>query len=199
MKQAFGGTPDDPFYGIGQGAKSTPQTYIASSTLVTEAYKMKDFHLIIREAITRMLLTIAAVLFVEDTDQFHLARDHQTEQEFVEQVQAAITFWGMIVLATGDYLKQSKCKVGLVFFDFCNGVPRIKKISKTPSHQFTIPQKENKTVPIPTIEANVGTKSLGVMFDLKNKSQVVFAVNIIDGRKSYLRQSAIRRATRQKG
>ena len=116
-----------------------------------------------------MLLTIAAVLFMDDTDQFHLAKDHQTEQEFVEQIQAAITFWGMIVLATGGYLKQSKCQVGLVLFDFRNGVPRIKKISKTPKHQFTIPQKDDKTVPIPTIEADAGTKSLGVMFDLENK------------------------------
>ena len=75
----------------------------------------------------------------------------------------------MIVLATGGYPKQSNCQVGLVFFDFCNGVPRIKKISKTPSHQFTIPQKDNETVPIPTTKADAGTKSLGVMFDLKNE------------------------------
>ena len=57
-----------------------------------------------------ILLTIAAVLFVDDTDQFHLAKDHQTEQEFVDQIQSAITFWGMIVLATGGYLKQKNAR-----------------------------------------------------------------------------------------
>ena len=145
--------------------------YTASSTLAIEAYKMKGYHPTIRGAITGILLTIAAVLFVDDTDQFHLAKDHQTEQEFVDQIQSAITFWGMIVLATGGYLKQKKCQVGLVFFDFRNGVPRIKKISKTPKHQFTIPQKDDKTVPIPTIEADAGTKSLGVMFDLENEGK----------------------------
>ena len=108
-EQAFGGTPDDPFYGISQGAGSAPPTYTASSTLAIEAYKMKGYHPTIRGAITGILLTIAAVLFVDDTDQFHLAEDHQTEQEFVDQVQSAITFWRMIVLATGGYLKQSKC------------------------------------------------------------------------------------------
>ena len=53
----------------------------------------------------------------------------------------------MIVLATGGYLKQSKCQVGLVFFEFVNGVSRIKKLQKIPKHQFMIPQKDNKMLP----------------------------------------------------
>ena len=58
-----------------------------------------------------------------------------------------------------------------MFFNFVNGVPRVKKISKTPSHQFTIPQKDEQTVPIPTIKAEAGTKLLGVIFDLMNKGK----------------------------
>ena len=91
-KQAFRGTPNDPFYGIIQGAGSVPLTYTASSLLAIEAYKMRDFHPTIRRAITGMVLTLAAILFVDDTAQFHLVKDLQTEKEFVEQVQAAITF-----------------------------------------------------------------------------------------------------------
>ena len=75
-KQAFGGIPDDPFYGISQGARSAPSTYTASSTLAIEAYKTKNFHPIICGPINGMLLIIAAVLFVDDTDQFHLTKDH---------------------------------------------------------------------------------------------------------------------------
>ena len=83
-KKAFGGTADDPFMGISQGAGSAPPTYTASSTLAIEAYKQKDFAPTIRGAITGSLLTLAAVLFVDDTDQFHAAKDGQSEQEFVD-------------------------------------------------------------------------------------------------------------------
>ena len=85
------------------------------------AYKKKGFHPILRSAITGCVLALAAVLFVDNTDQFHMAKDYQTAEEFAQQVQAAITFWGMIVLATGGYLKQSKCQVGLVMFKFVDG------------------------------------------------------------------------------
>ena len=64
------------------------------------------------------MLTLNAVLFVDDTDRFHMGKNYQTAEEFAPQIQAAITFWGMIVLATGGYLKQSKCQVGLVIFKF---------------------------------------------------------------------------------
>lgn len=98
-----------------------------------------------------------------------MSKDNQSKKEFVKQIQAAITFWGMIVFDTGGYLKQSKCQVGLVLFDFVNGCLRVKKLNMTPQHQFTIPQKDNKTLPIPMIVAEKGTKSLGVIFDLLNK------------------------------
>ena len=114
-------------------------------------------------------MTLTAALFVDDTDQFHLAKDDQTEEQFVLQVQAAITFWGMIVLATGGYLKQLKCQVGLVLFRFVDGKARVKTGRLLPEFQFNIPQTGGVTLPIPTIEPGEGTKSLGVVFDLLNE------------------------------
>ena len=112
LKMAFGkvdepfrGSCEDPCYGIGQGAGSALLSYTTLSTVAVTAYKEKDYHPTLCGAITGCLLTLAAALFVDDTDQFHLAEDDQTEEEFILQVQAAITFWGMIVLATGGYLK----------------------------------------------------------------------------------------------
>ena len=100
--------------GLSQGAGSAPPSYLAVSTVAITAYKKKNFHLI--SAITGCLLSLVAALFVDDTGQFHLSRENQSEDEFIRQVQSAITFWGMIVLATGSYLKQSKCQVCPVLF-----------------------------------------------------------------------------------
>ena len=89
----------------------------------------------------------------------------------MQKIQSAITFWGMITLASGGYLKQSKCQVALTLFDFPNGKATVQKAEKLPKHEFVIPQKGDGSVPIPTVGADAGTKSLGVMFDLMNKGK----------------------------
>ena len=135
----FGGSHDDPYYGISQGSGSAPPSYSAVSTVAVSAYKEKNFHPTLKSAITGCLVILAAALFVDDTDLFLLARDDQTEDDFINHVQAAITFWGMIVLATGGYLKQSKCQVGLTLFRFVNGEAKVKSARLLPKFQFTIP------------------------------------------------------------
>ena len=55
---------------------------------------MKDFHPTIRGTITEILLTLVAVLFVDNTDQLHLAKDHQTKKDFIEQVQGPSSLSG---------------------------------------------------------------------------------------------------------
>ena len=51
----------------------------------------------------------------------------------MQKIQSAITFWGMIALATGGYLKQSKCQVALTLFDFPNGKATVQKARNFPS------------------------------------------------------------------
>ena len=77
----------------------------------------------------------------------------------------------MIVLATGGYLKQSKCQVCPVLFCFINGRAVVKKPQFMPDHEFTIPQKGGATVTIPTVDPWSATKSLGVMYDVINKCE----------------------------
>ena len=87
----------------------------------------------------------------------------------MQHIQAAITFWGMLILATGGYIKQSKSQVGLSIFTFVNGRPKLKTGRELPAFQFTIPQKGGSDVPIPTVSAMTGTDSLGVRFNMENK------------------------------
>ena len=87
----------------------------------------------------------------------------------MQHIQDAITFWGILVLATRGLIKQSKSQVGLSCFCFTNGRPTLKKKTTLPTFQFTIPQKDGKDVPIPTVSAMKGTDSLSVKFDMENK------------------------------
>ena len=68
--EPFGGTTSDPCYGIRQGSGGAPLSYTAVFTIAVNAYKEKDYHPTLCSAITGCLLTLAAALFVDDTDQF---------------------------------------------------------------------------------------------------------------------------------
>ena len=88
----------------------------------------------------------------------------------MQHIQDAITFWCILILATGGFIKQSKSQVGLLCFRFVNGKLTLKEKTDLPSFQFTIPQKDGKDVPpILIVSVMKGTKSLGVKFDLENK------------------------------
>ena len=85
--------------------------------MAVKAYKTKGFHTPLQGSITGCLLTLAAVLFVDDTVLFLRADDGQSEEEFIRKIQSTVTFWGMVALATGGYLKQKKCQVALTLFN----------------------------------------------------------------------------------
>ena len=87
----------------------------------------------------------------------------------MQHIQAAITFWGMLILATGGNIKQSKSQAGLSFFIFVNGRPKLEIGRELPTFQFTIPQKDGNNVPILTVSAMKGTDSLSVRFNMENE------------------------------
>ena len=91
-KVSFGGVLGDPCMGLSQGAGSAPPSYLAVLTVAITAYKRKNYHLVLCSAITGCLLSLDAALFVDNTNQFHLSKDDKSEDEFLCQVQSAITF-----------------------------------------------------------------------------------------------------------
>ena len=71
----------------------------------------------------------------------------------MQHIQDAVTYWGILILATGGFIKQSKSQVALSCFSFVNEKPTLKKKTNLPSFQFTIPTKDCTDVPIPTVSS----------------------------------------------
>ena len=109
------------------------------------------------------------LIIVRSSFLLHLSKDDQSKEQFMQHIQGAVTFWDILILATGGFIKQSKSQVGLSCFRFVNGKPALKKKKELPSFQFTIPQKDGTDVSIPTVSVMEGTDSLGVKFDMENK------------------------------
>jgi hypothetical protein len=53
--------------------------------------------------------TLAAVLFVDDSDLFHMAIGMPSDEEFLQLVQNKNNDWAGLVHATGGSLKLQKC------------------------------------------------------------------------------------------
>ncbi len=83
--------------------------FLALSTLIINAYKWLGHGVNIVGAWTGDASYLAVVLFVDDSDLFHMAL-HRSEldQEFCARVQKATFDWGGLVQATGGHLKPIK-------------------------------------------------------------------------------------------
>ena len=117
----FGGTPERPYMGMGQGSGgSNPGCTLTFAPLVA-AYKRRGYHADMACAYSGLILSLAAIIFVDDTDLLFRAMEGHSHEEFLSFVQDALNFWGMLVLATGGVLKQKKSRVAVGLFKFLNG------------------------------------------------------------------------------
>ena len=89
----------------------------------------------------------------------------------MSHIQPALTFWGQLVLATGGVLKQKKCQVAIAAVKFKSGKATILEKRSLPDVKFIIPQKEGKTVVIPTVAAKENITALGFSNDLLNSGK----------------------------
>jgi hypothetical protein len=70
--------------------------------------------------------------------------------------------WGLIVQATGGYLKATKCFWYMMAWQWKNGVPSLHPLSQLPNYQLMIPQKDGTPVPIPMADVTTSKETLGV-------------------------------------
>ena len=168
---AFGGTREQPYMGLGQGSRGSNPGFTLTAAPMIGAYKRKKFHAEMKSAWSGLLMTLAAIMYVDDMDMLLRVKNNQTTEEFFEFIQSAIDFWGMLVIASGVSLKQKKCQVAIASFKFSDGRPRFQQLKSLPEHQFEIPQKNGTTAPIPTKSAEEKVTALGFENNLKNSGQ----------------------------
>eukprot|EP00956_Cyclotella_meneghiniana_P037910 scaffold146600_cov36-Cyclotella_meneghiniana.AAC.1 len=84
----YGGTKDDPTFGLGQGNGMAPSGFQSVSALMINAYRRLGHASEFTGAWTGFLFALAAVIYVDDTDLFIMAstRD-QTLEDFFRQTQ----------------------------------------------------------------------------------------------------------------
>jgi hypothetical protein len=159
----YGGSAEDPTFGLGQGNGMAPSGFSAVSSLMVGALERLGHASSFSGAWTGILFVLAAIIYVDDTDLLLRARSREMSlDDFYGQYQAAVTDWGHIVLATGGYLKASKCFWYMLSWRWVKGIPQLHSLASLPNYELYIPQKSGTPASVPLCCVSNAEETLGV-------------------------------------
>jgi hypothetical protein len=161
-KISFGGTKWDPSMGLGQGNGAAPPGFLAVCTLMINVYRNLGHGVTFVGAWTRDAFILAAVLYVDDSDLFHMTQGMPTDDEFLDLVQRATDDWAGLVHATGGSLKPQKCFWYMLGWLWKKGRARLKTLAELPQTPLQIPQPDGTRVPIVLKKVDCPKKKLGI-------------------------------------
>lgn len=110
-----------------------------------------------------LLFLTAAIIYVNNTDLLIVAKCRDVSlDDFVDQTQSSIMDWGLIVEATGRYIKAVKCFWYMMAWKWNESVPSLCSLHELPHYQLIIPQKSLPPVPIPRHDVTHCEETLGI-------------------------------------
>ncbi len=83
---SFGSTHMDPSMGLGQGNQAAPPGFLAVCTLMINVHHNLGHGVTFICAWARDAFTLSAVLYVDDSDLFHMALGTPSDEEFLQIV-----------------------------------------------------------------------------------------------------------------
>jgi hypothetical protein len=102
-KTSYGGTVEKPYMGLTQGSGASPAAWTTISTLIVSAYKSKGYGASFVAAWSGILLVLAALLYVDDTNLLHTSPPGLTDEAtFVNRVQDTTHYWEKLLQATAE-------------------------------------------------------------------------------------------------
>jgi hypothetical protein len=120
---------------------------------------------------------LAAVLFVDDTDDIHLGMTQQESAvEALHGLQESVYNWEKFLIASGGSLKPSKCFFHLVSFSWKpDGTWVYDSNEEDEEMQLEIPLPDGSSVPIRLCGVNEAHKMLGMMTCLSGSHEAPIA------------------------
>jgi hypothetical protein len=108
-KILFGGMALDPSMGLGQGNGAAPPGFLAICTLMINVYCNLGHGVMFIGAWACDAFTLSTVLYVDNSDLFHMATRMPLDEEFLQLVQSATNNWAGLVCTIGGSLKPQQC------------------------------------------------------------------------------------------
>ena len=159
-----GSTIDVKFQGLCQGNGAAPAGWAVISITVLQAHKQKGHGAKFVCPISDLSGHLAAILYVDDTDILHIdLEQNQNEEEAHEALQASVTNWGKLLIATGGAFKPPKCFYHIISFRWRrDGSWAYSDNEQREDLEVTVPMPNGTMVPIDHYGVDEGKETLGV-------------------------------------
>jgi hypothetical protein len=104
-KISLDGTALDPSMGLGQGKGAAPSSFLAVCTLIINVYRNLGHGVTFIGVWARDAFTLSVVLYVDNSNFFHITIGMPLDEEFQQLVQCVTNDWAGLVHMTGGSLK----------------------------------------------------------------------------------------------
>ena len=177
--RSYGGSVENPTLSLGQGNAAAGPTFLAISSLIVNAYLRQGHGARTTTSITNRLVVLAAVLYVDDTDNIHMTpRVTDSPSDLIQHAQTSTNAWGGLAIATGAAMKPEKCFAYFMTYTVLRGHHVLESLHNLPTPSSQIPQGDDDPLPshlsvplpdgtrapIPTLPSSTASLMLGVWF-----------------------------------
>jgi hypothetical protein len=108
--------------GLIQGNGASPARWAVISIVILNAHGKKGHRAKFVCPITKLSSHLSAIIYVDDTDLLHINLEEDELVETVHQaIQASVSNWGNLLIATGGALQPAKCFYSIISFKWADG------------------------------------------------------------------------------
>jgi len=164
-KEFAGSTIQMKTQGLCQGNGAAPAGWCAISIVILRCHKQKGHGATFIAPISAVKQHVAAVLFVDDTDILHLnGIREESVVEAHEALQASVTNWGKLLIATGGTLKPTKCFSTLISFDWnLDGTWSYANHHEDEETKIFVPMPNGSSEAIEHVSVDTPKETLGIV------------------------------------
>ena len=157
----YEGNPASPLQGGGQGSPTTPPMWISMTMVVLSIPSSHEPGVQLVSAISNILVAFSAIMYVDDTDLFTLAKPDESDVQLCLRTQKLADKWIDGLYATGAVLRPEKCWWLFIAFAWEGSKWRYQEPHES-AFQLLVPDVNGELQKVQRIRHDTQKRTLGV-------------------------------------
>jgi len=157
----YGGNPELPLQGGGQGSPAAPPMWIAMTVVLLHIASSHEAGVQLVSAISNILVAFSAIMYVDDTDLFTIAKPNESDTQLCLRTQMLADKWIDGLYATGAVLRPEKCWWLFIAFAWEGSKWRYQEPDES-DFQLLVPDVKGDLQVVKRIRHDTQKRTLGV-------------------------------------